>query len=69
MNGNIQVKGTGEFVSVSKGNNVTHEQGQGVIATKDGRETANYTFIDVGIAQNIKGLQYIAQILQGNYLF
>src|SRR5262245_14889810 len=47
MNGNVDVTITGEFVSVSKGNNLTFEQGQGVITTKDGSETANYTFIDV----------------------
>ena len=47
MNGNIEVTNTGEFVSVSK-NNITFDQGQGVIKTKDGSETANYTFIEVG---------------------
>jgi hypothetical protein len=47
MNGNIEVTDTGEFVSVSKGNGLLYEQGQGVITTKDGSETANYTFIDV----------------------
>jgi hypothetical protein len=47
MNGNIEVTNTGEFVSVSKGNNLAFDQGKGVIATKDGSETANYTFIDV----------------------
>ena len=47
MNGNIEVTDTGEYVSVSKGDNY-FEQGKGVITTKDGRETANYTFIDVG---------------------
>ena len=46
MNGNIEVTDTGEFVSVSK-NNLEFEQGQGVIKTKDGSETANYTLIDV----------------------
>ena len=46
MNGNIEVTDTGEFVSVSK-NNLIFEQGQGVIKTKDGSETANYTLIDV----------------------
>jgi hypothetical protein len=45
MNGNIEVTDTGEFVSVSKGNGLLYEQGQGVITTKDGSETANYTFI------------------------
>jgi hypothetical protein len=47
MNGNIEVTNTGEFVGVSKGNNLTFDQGQGVIKTKDGSETANYTFIEV----------------------
>src|SRR5262245_48895884 len=45
MNGNIEVTDTGEYVSISKGNNLLYEQGQGVIKTKDGSETANYTFI------------------------
>ena len=48
MNGNIEVTNTGEFVGVSKGNNLTFDQGQGVIKTKDSSETANYTFIEVG---------------------
>jgi hypothetical protein len=48
MNGNIEVTDTGEFVSISKGNNLFYEPGQGVITTKDGSETANYTSIDVG---------------------
>jgi hypothetical protein len=47
MNGNIEVTNTGEYVSVSKGNNLAYDQGQGVIKTKDGSETANYTFIEV----------------------
>ncbi|MDW0199273.1 MAG: hypothetical protein QOD16_11060 [Nitrososphaeraceae archaeon] len=47
LNGNIEYHKTGEFVSVSKGNNVTFDQGKGVITTKDGSETANYTFIEV----------------------
>ena len=70
MNGNIEVTDTGEYVSVSKGNNLVYEQGQGVIKTKDGSETANYTFIDVGNGYStFKELQHIAQIPQGNYLF
>lgn len=48
LNGNIEVTNTGEFVSVSKGNNLTFDQGQGVIATKDNSETANYTIMAVG---------------------
>jgi hypothetical protein len=47
MNGNIEVTNTGEYISFSKGNNLTFDQGQGVIKTKDGGETANYTFIEV----------------------
>ena len=43
MNGNIEVTDTGEYVSVSKGNNLVFDKGQGVIKTKDGSETANYT--------------------------
>ena len=55
INGNIEVTDTGEYVSVSKGNNLVYEQGQGVIKTKDGSETANYTFIDVGNATDFQG--------------
>jgi len=49
MKGNIEVTNTGDFVGVSKGNNVTSAQGQGVITTKDGGEQANYTFLPVGM--------------------
>jgi hypothetical protein len=55
MNGNIEVTDTGEFVSVSKGNNLLYEQGQGVITTKDGSEMANYTFMDVGNSTDYQG--------------
>jgi hypothetical protein len=48
MNGNVEVTNTGEYVGVSKGNNLVFDQGQGVIKTKDGSETANHTFIEVG---------------------
>jgi hypothetical protein len=48
MKGNIEYSKAGEYVSVSKGNNLTFDQGQGVIKTKDGSETANYTFLEVG---------------------
>jgi hypothetical protein len=47
MNGNIEYHKTGEYVSVSKGNNLTFDQGHGVLTTNDGSETANYTFIEV----------------------
>src|SRR4026208_891977 len=46
LNGSIEYDKTGEFVSVSKGNDVTFDKGNGVITTKDGSETANYTFIE-----------------------
>ena len=68
MNGNIEYSKAGEYVSVSKGNNQTFDQGHGVITTKDG-ETANYTFIEVFNVRIIKGLQHMAQIPQGNYPF
>ena len=47
MNGNIEYSKAGEYVSISKGNNMTFDQGHGVLTTKDGSETANYTFIEV----------------------
>jgi len=47
MNGDIEYHKTGEYVSVSKGNNLTFDRGQGVMTTNDGSETANYTFIEV----------------------
>jgi hypothetical protein len=47
MSGNIEYHKTGEYVSVSKGNNMTFNQGRGVLTTNDGSETANYTFIEV----------------------
>ena len=39
INGNIDVTDAGEFLSISKGDNLIIEPGQGVIATKDGSET------------------------------
>ena len=48
MKGHIEITNAGDFVSVSKGNNVTSAQGQGVITTKDGSEKASYTFHAVG---------------------
>ena len=55
MNGNIEYSKAGEYVSVSKGNNQTFDQGHGVITTKDGSETANYTFIEVGNGTDYQG--------------
>ena len=48
MNGNIEVTTTGDYVSVSKGNNLALDTGQAVVMTKDGSEMANYTFVEVG---------------------
>ena len=55
INGNIEVTDVGETVSISKGNDLIYELGQGVITTKDGSETANYTFIDVGNSTHYQG--------------
>lgn len=55
MNGNIEYNKKGEYISVSKGNNVTFDQGKGVISTKDGSESANYTFIEVGNGTDYHG--------------
>jgi hypothetical protein len=56
VNGNIEVTNTGKLVSVSKGN-LSFQQGQGVITTKDGSETANYTLIDVYNGTGLQGAQ------------
>jgi hypothetical protein len=45
LNGNIEVTNTGEIVTISKGNNLAVDQGQGEIATKDNNETATYILI------------------------
>ena len=55
MNGNKEYSKAGEYVSVYKGNNLTFDQGHGVIKTKDGSETANYTFIEVFNGTNYQG--------------
>lgn len=47
LNGNIEVINTGDITGVSKGNNLTFDQGQGVIQTKDESETADYSLIGV----------------------
>ena len=48
LKGDIQVTNTGDFVSISKGNDLTFAQGQGVMTTTDGNDMANYTIIGVG---------------------
>jgi hypothetical protein len=55
MNGNIEVTDTGEFLSISIGDNLIFEPGQGVIATKDGSETASYSSIDIGNSTDYQG--------------
>jgi len=50
MNDNIEVTDTGKFESLSKG-----EPAPGLITTKDGSETANYTGIDVGNSTDYQG--------------
>src|SRR5215208_8530805 len=55
MNGNIEVTNIGEYVSVSKGNNLVFDQGKGVIKTKDRSEIANHTFIEVGNGTDFQG--------------
>ena len=54
MNGNIEVTDTGEFVSISKGDNLSTTK-DGVITTNDGSEMANYTSIDVGNSTDYQG--------------
>jgi hypothetical protein len=55
INGNIEVTDTGEFLSISKGDDLLYEPGKGVITTKDGSETANYTSVDVGNSTHYQG--------------
>ena len=45
LNGSIEVTNTGSYVSTSIGNNFAINEGQGVISTKDGNETASYSLI------------------------
>jgi hypothetical protein len=44
----INVTNRGEFVSISRGDNLTFGQGQGILEIPDGTETARYDFIGVG---------------------
>jgi hypothetical protein len=55
INDNIEVTDTGKFLSFSKGNDLTFDKGEGVVKTKDGSESANYTFIDVGKGKDFQG--------------
>jgi hypothetical protein len=68
MRGNINVTNTGTFLSISKGDNVTYAQGQGVIMTRDGSdEKANHTFQFIGnITQEGKPVFYGSAIYNTN---
>ena len=55
MNGNIEYSKTGEYVSISKGNNQTFDQGHGILRTKGSSETANYTFVEVANGTGYQG--------------
>jgi len=55
INGNIEVTDTGQFLSISIGDDLIFDPGKGVITTKDGSETANYTSIDVGNSTDYQG--------------
>ena len=57
---------TGKYVSVSK-NNLAFDQGQGIIKTKDGNETANYTFIEVTNGIAYQGASAYSRNSTGNY--
>jgi hypothetical protein len=47
LKGNIEVTNSGNFEGDTKGD-ATYAQGQGNITTKEGNETASYTFLAVG---------------------
>jgi hypothetical protein len=69
MNGNIEVTNTGEYVSISKGNNLVFDQGKGVIKTKDGSEIANHTFIEVGNGTDFQGASAFSTNSTGKLAF
>ena len=45
LNGTIEVTNTGNITAVSKGNNLTLDQGQGLVQTKDKSETVDYSLL------------------------
>ncbi len=47
LKGNIEVTNKGNFTGSTKGS-ATLAQGQGTILTKEGNETASYTFLAIG---------------------
>ena len=66
MNDNIDVTTVGNFVSISRGNNVTYNQGEAVIKTKDGTESANYTFLAIGRLESGKPIFIGASVYDTN---
>jgi len=48
MNSNIDVTTSGNFLSMSRDNNVTDNLGEAEIKTKDGTESAHYKFLAIG---------------------
>jgi hypothetical protein len=69
MNGNIEVTNTGEYVSISKGNNLVFDQGKGIIKTTDGSEIANHTFIEVGNGTDFQGASAFSTNSTGKLAF
>ena len=69
LNGNIEYNKKGQYFSIWKGNNMTFDQGKGVLTTKDGSETANWTFIEVGNGTAIKGASIYSTNSTGNLSF
>jgi hypothetical protein len=66
MNDNIDVTTIGNFVSISRGNNVTYNQGEAVIKTKDGTGSANYTFLAIGRLESGKPIFIGASVYDTN---
>jgi hypothetical protein len=66
MNDNIDVTTVGNFVSISRGNNVTYNQGEAVIKTKDGTGSTNYTFLAIGRLESGKPIFIGASVYDTN---
>ena len=71
MNGNIDVTDTGKFESNSRGEPAPGllTTKHGIITTKDGSETANYTGIDVGNITDYQGASAYSTNSTGNLSF
>jgi hypothetical protein len=66
MNDNIDLTTIGNFMSTSRGNNVTYNQGEAAIKTKDGTEYANYTFLAIGRLEGGKPIFIGASVYDTN---